>query len=85
MTRRRIFRVVVLPSVLALAVALAIVAVRGAGRWLVCNDALRPSGVIVVLSGGVPWRAEEAARIFRMGYAHEVWITVPGSPSRELA
>lgn len=71
--------------VLLALVAASVVAFRGAGRWLIREDALRPAEVIVVLSGAMPYRAEEAARIFRMGYAHEVWITHPVSPARELA
>lgn len=76
--------------VAALAVTLMLLAAgffafRGAGRWLIREDALGPADVIVVLSGAMPERAEEAARIFRMGYAHEVWLTHPEGPARELA
>jgi uncharacterized SAM-binding protein YcdF (DUF218 family) len=63
----------------------AVVAFRGAGRWLVRPDPLAPADVIVVLSGAMPARAEEAARIFGMGYSHELWITRPVSPGDELA
>ncbi len=63
----------------------AAIAVRGAGRWLVRQDPLRPADVIVVLSGAMPARAEEAARICRSGFAPEVWLTRPESPARELA
>jgi uncharacterized SAM-binding protein YcdF (DUF218 family) len=38
----------------------------------------------LVLSGSMPARAEEAARIFRMGYAHQVWVSRPDSPDQEL-
>ncbi len=78
-------RVIVL---LALSLALVIggvVAFRGVGRWLVRPDPLAPADVIVVLSGTMPARAEEAARIFRMGYSRKVWITRPVSPANELA
>jgi len=64
--------------------ALAFVAFRGAGRWLVREDALAPADEIVVLSGSMPVRAEEAARIFRMGYANAVWVSQPDSPRQEL-
>lgn len=84
MTRRNVFRTATFAAVLAL-IIFGIFAFRGAGRWLVREDALRPAGVIVVLSGAMPARAEEAARIFRLGYAHEVWITHPVSPSQVLA
>jgi uncharacterized SAM-binding protein YcdF (DUF218 family) len=62
----------------------AVLAFRGVGRWLVREDSLEPAGAIVVLSGSMPYRAEEAARIFQMGYAHEVWISRPESPAEEL-
>src|ERR1700722_11202628 len=62
----------------------AVLAFRGVGHWLVREDSLAPADVIVVLSGSMPYRAEEAARIFQMGYAHEVWISRPESPVEEL-
>lgn len=84
MARRNIFRTAVLLAILVLA-ALSILAFRGVGRWLIREDALRPADVIVVLSGAMPERAEEAARIFRLGYAHQIWLTHPVSPARQLA
>jgi uncharacterized SAM-binding protein YcdF (DUF218 family) len=39
---------------------------------------------MVVLSGSMPYRAEEAANIFRMGYAPEVWLTRAESPASEF-
>jgi uncharacterized SAM-binding protein YcdF (DUF218 family) len=84
MIRRKFSLIVALAVALAL-VAGATLAFRGAGRWLVREDALRPAGAIVVLSGAMPERAEEAARIFRMGYAREVWLTHPVSPAQQLA
>ena len=65
--------------------AAAVLALRGAGRWLVREDPLAPADTIVVLSGGLPWRAKEAARIFCLGEAHEVWVSQPASPAVELA
>jgi uncharacterized SAM-binding protein YcdF (DUF218 family) len=84
MTRRNIYRTSIVAAIVAI-IILGIFAFRGVGRWLVCNDALRPADVIVVLSGGMPWRAEEAGRIFHLGYAREVWITHPQDPAQELA
>lgn len=57
---------------------------RGAGRWLIREDPLARADVIVVLSGSMPYRAEEAAGIFRMGYAPTVWLTRADSPASEL-
>ena len=81
---RRRRRVIFLVVVLVLCVA-AVVAFRGIGRWLVREDPLAHTDIIVVLSGGIPARAEEAAELFRMGYARDVWITRPDSPASELA
>ena len=81
----RRLRVIVLLALSLVLVIGGVVAFRGVGRWLVRPDPLAPADVIVVLSGTMPARAEEAARIFRMGYAHMVWITRPVSPANELA
>ncbi len=83
MARRKFSRIVALAVVLAVC-TVTVIAFRGAGRWLVREDALAPADAIVVLSGSMPARAEEAARIFRMGYAHEVWVSRPNSPDQEL-
>ncbi|HXW62699.1 MAG TPA: YdcF family protein [Candidatus Acidoferrales bacterium] len=84
MARRFWFRIAALIALVVVCLA-AVLAVRGAGRWLVREDPLRPSDVIVVLSGSMPWRAEEAARIFSLGDAREVWVSHPAAPVDELA
>jgi uncharacterized SAM-binding protein YcdF (DUF218 family) len=63
---------------------MAFVAFRGAGRWLIREDPLTPAEEIVVLSGSMPVRAKEAGRVFQLGYAHEIWVSRPESPSEEL-
>jgi uncharacterized SAM-binding protein YcdF (DUF218 family) len=83
MTHRRKIRIAAI-SVFAFLCAMAFVAVRGAGRWLVREDPLASADEIVVLSGSMPARAEEAANIFRQGYAHEIWVSRPVSPREEL-
>jgi uncharacterized SAM-binding protein YcdF (DUF218 family) len=83
MSRRNLFRIAALALALAVCLA-AVIAFRGTGRWLVREDALAPADAIVVLSGSMPARAEEAARIFRMGYAHEIWVSRPDSPDQQL-
>ena len=65
-------------------VAWATLAFRGAGHWLIREDTLDRADVIVVLSGSMPYRAEEAARVYRMGYSPEVWLTRAESPASEL-
>lgn len=83
MARKHSLRNVLL--ILALVVCAAgVFAFRGAGRWLVREDALGPADAIVVVSGSMPARAEEAGRIFRLGYSHEVWVSRPVSPREEL-
>ncbi|HUN60878.1 MAG TPA: hypothetical protein VMU53_02760, partial [Candidatus Sulfotelmatobacter sp.] len=39
------------------------------GRWLVAEDPLRKADAIAVLSGRMPSRALEAARVYKEGYA----------------
>ncbi len=78
-SRRRIGILVVLILVVG-----AVIVIRGAGRWLVREDSLTRADMIVVLSGGLPYRAEAAATIFRGGYAPEVWVTRPESPAPDL-
>jgi uncharacterized SAM-binding protein YcdF (DUF218 family) len=54
------------------------------GSWLVVEDPLVHADVIVVLSGRLPERAVEAARVFKAGYADQVWISPPISPVEDL-
>jgi len=54
------------------------------GSWLVVEDTLVHADVIVVLSGRLPERAVEAARVYKAGFADQVWITPPISPVDEL-
>jgi uncharacterized SAM-binding protein YcdF (DUF218 family) len=49
--------------------------VSGVGQWLMVADPLEPAKAVVVLSGRVPFRAMEAASIYREGLAPEVWLT----------
>jgi uncharacterized SAM-binding protein YcdF (DUF218 family) len=69
---------------LLLLLAGSVIAFRQAGRWLVREDPLSRADVIVVLSGRLPYRAEDAAKVFRLGYAPEVWVSRPESPADEL-
>ena len=54
------------------------------GKWLVVEDPLVHADVIVVLSGRLPERAVEAARVYQAGYADQVWISPPISPVEDL-
>lgn len=71
-------------GVLVLMVVAVIVWFFFVGRWLVVEDPLTHADVIVVLSGRLPERAIEAARIYQAGYAEQVWISPPISPVEDL-
>ena len=68
--------------------ALAVLLPWGAGelgQWLVVADPLEPARAIVVLSGRPPFRAMEAASLYREGLAPEVWLTNEVRAAEELA
>lgn len=54
------------------------------GRWLIVEDPLDHAQAIVVLSGRMPLRVLEAAKIYRAGYAPEVWLTHSTEPGKSL-
>ena len=54
------------------------------GRWLVAEDPLEKASAIAVLSGRMPSRALEAARIYHEGYASEIWLTRTIEPGASL-
>ena len=66
-------------------VLFAIVCFFAIGRWLVVEDPLANARAIVVLSGSMTLRATEAARLYRQGYAPEIWLTRPAEPGATLA
>src|SRR5271166_1929100 len=55
------------------------------GRWLVAEDPLQRAAAIAVLSGRMPSRALEAAKIYKQGYAPQVWLTHSTEPGAALA
>jgi uncharacterized SAM-binding protein YcdF (DUF218 family) len=55
------------------------------GRWLVAEDPLVKARAIAVLSGRMPLRAIEAAKLYREGYAPEIWLTRSTEPAATLA
>lgn len=67
-----------------LAVVIAVWAFRQAGTWLVVQDPLLTVDAIVVLSGGMPYRAREAAKLYEKNFAAQVWVSQPLSPRAEL-
>lgn len=82
--RSRALRFIVAIGVLIALAVCGIVAFRHAGRWLIHQDPLSHADVILILSGSMPYRAEEAANVYRAGYAAEIWLTRPVSPAAEL-
>src|SRR5712664_1289515 len=75
----RAFSVVALGGLL-----IALVMFFGVGRWLVVEDPLVKATAIVVLSGAMPLRAVEAAKLYREGYAPEIWLTHSAEPAATL-
>jgi uncharacterized SAM-binding protein YcdF (DUF218 family) len=69
--------------VLAL-VGFAVAGFLNLGRWLVREDPLEKADAIAVLSGRMPDRALEAARIYKKGYAPEIWLTHSVEPGETL-
>ena len=65
--------------------ALAPFALTTAGTWLVVADPLQPARSIVVFGGHVPFRAMEAAAIYKQGWTREVWLTQGGVYEEDLA
>ena len=73
--RRRLFVAI---AVLAAVFVLAPLALTTAGTWLVVADPLQPARSVVVFGGHVPFRAMEAAAIYKQGWTREVWLTQGG-------
>ena len=75
----------VLGLVVVLIVVLVLWGVRGLGYWLIVADPLEPARAIVVLGGRMPFRAIEAASIYRQGWAAEIWLTKEVRSAEESA
>ncbi len=65
-------------------VFLALLAFLNVGRWLDREDPLQKSAAIAVLSGRMPERALEAARLYNHGYAPQVWLSYCVEPAATL-
>jgi uncharacterized SAM-binding protein YcdF (DUF218 family) len=81
---KRRFAGAVLLGVMGGLIAFALVIFLGVGRWLVVEDALDKAQAIVVLSGRMPARAQEAARLYTAGFAPQVWLTCGVEPAASL-
>ncbi len=62
----------------------AVIIFLGVGRWLIVEDPLDKAHAIVILSGRMPMRAKEAARLYTAGYAPQVWLTRAVEPAASL-
>jgi len=54
------------------------------GRWLVREDPPEKAQAIAVLSGGMPIRALEAAKLYHDGFAPAIWLTQPEEPRETM-
>ena len=82
--RRRSLLLRVLLAAGCAGVILVFVLFFGVGGWLVVEDPLEKARAIAVLSGRMPLRAIEAAKLYRQGYAPEVWLTRSSEPGETL-
>ena len=83
MTQAR--RWITLLSVLAVLLGAGAWVLLHLGDWLVVQDPLTTAHAIVVLSGHMPDRAIEAARVYQQNVAAQVWVSQPVSPAADLA
>jgi uncharacterized SAM-binding protein YcdF (DUF218 family) len=60
------------------------IAFRNLGHWLDREDPLQTAAAIAVLSGRMPDRALEAARLYNQGYAPQVWLSYSVEPEATL-
>jgi uncharacterized SAM-binding protein YcdF (DUF218 family) len=81
---KRHFVPVVLLTLTLVVIVSAVIIFLGVGRWLVVEDPLDKAQAIVVLSGRIPARAKEAARLYNAGYASQIWLTRASEPAASL-
>jgi uncharacterized SAM-binding protein YcdF (DUF218 family) len=63
---------------------LLLVAFLSLGRWLDKEDPPQKAAAVAVLSGRMPSRALEAARLYDQGYAPQVWLSYSVEPGATL-
>src|ERR1700682_2738734 len=81
--KRHFARAIILTLIGGLIVLAAIIFL-GLGRWLIVEHPLDKAQAIAVLSGRIPMRAKEAARLYKAGYAPQVWLTRANEPAASL-
>jgi uncharacterized SAM-binding protein YcdF (DUF218 family) len=81
--KRHLAGAILLPLVIGVIASTSVIFL-GVGRWLVVEDPLDKAQAIVVLSGRIPMRAKEAARLYNAAYAPQVWLTRANEPAASL-
>jgi uncharacterized SAM-binding protein YcdF (DUF218 family) len=81
--KRHLARAILLALVVGV-IAFTAVSFFGVGRWMFVEDPLDKAQAIVVLSGRIPMRAKEAARLYKAAYAPQVWLTRANEPAASL-
>lgn len=71
-------------SLLAMLLFVALFCFINVGRWLDKEDLPQKAAAIAVLSGRMPARALEAARLYNQGYAPQVWLSYSVEPGATL-
>src|SRR5260370_6754519 len=82
--RQRHLARAILPTLVVGLIVFAAIIFLGVGRWLVVEDPLDKAQAIVVLSGRIPMRAKEAARLYKAAYAPQIWLTRANEPAASL-
>ena len=71
-------------SIIGSLLFLLLLAFLGLGRWLDKEDPPQKAAAIAVLSGRMPSRALEAARLYNQGYAPQIWLSYSVEPGASL-
>jgi uncharacterized SAM-binding protein YcdF (DUF218 family) len=82
--RRRKTRLEIWLAIVGISLLLGTVIFRNLGRWLDQEDPLQTAAAIAVLSGKMPDRALEAAKLYNQGYAPQVWLSYSVEPEATL-
>ena len=82
--RQRHLARAILPTLVVGLIVFAAIIFLGVGRWLVVEDPLDKAQAIAVLSGRIPMRAKEAARLYNAAYAPQIWLTRANEPAASL-
>ena len=71
-------------SIVGSLLLLLLLAFLNLGRWLDREDPPQKAAAIAVLSGRMPSRALEAARLYKQGYAPQIWLSYSIEPGATL-